>query len=78
MLTDALYLEAQLSPEEKEKEAKEVESSILEKGIIYFFYRPKVDIDTPTNIDDVQKLYLLLCPGIGAKEPTETSDRTKR
>jgi hypothetical protein len=70
--------EREVSPEEKKKEANEVESSILEKGIIYFFYRPKVDVETPTNIDDVQRLYLLLCPGLGAKEPTELTDRTKR
>lgn len=70
--------EREVSPEEKEKETKEIESSILEKGIIYFFYRPKVGVETPTNIDDVQKLYLLLCPGLGPKESTEVSDRTKR
>jgi len=38
------------------------EAKILEKGHIYFFYRPKVDHSEVHNIDDVQKLYILLSP----------------
>ncbi|KAI8384527.1 uncharacterized protein BYT42DRAFT_544418 [Radiomyces spectabilis] len=34
----------------------------LEKGHIYFFYRPKVDADEVGSIDDVQKAYMILKP----------------
>ncbi|KAG2179180.1 hypothetical protein INT43_002030 [Umbelopsis isabellina] len=35
----------------------------LEKGHIYFFYRPKVDVeDSVESIDEVQKLYMVLKP----------------
>jgi len=36
---------------------------IIEKGLIYFFYRPKVGLDHAEGIEDVQKLYILLWPG---------------
>lgn len=34
----------------------------VEKGDIYFFYRPKVNTQQVDNIDDVQRLYLVLVP----------------
>lgn len=34
----------------------------VEKGDIYFFYRPKVNIQRVDNIDDVQRLFLVLVP----------------
>jgi hypothetical protein len=34
-------------------------SSILEKGHIYFFYRPKVNTTEVSSLNDVQKLYIL-------------------
>jgi len=37
-------------------------SSILEKGHIYFFYRPKVELTEVHSFEDVQRLYLVLVP----------------
>jgi len=49
----------------KRKTPKTTEASVrdvLEKGHIYFFYRPKVDVDNARNFEDVQRLYILLWP----------------
>jgi len=48
----------------KATEEKKVihESKLLEKGHIYFFYRPKVERHDAHSTDDVQKLYMLLKP----------------
>ncbi|OKL56688.1 hypothetical protein UA08_07991 [Talaromyces atroroseus] len=37
-------------------------SSILEKGIIYFFFRPRVNVDEPHSIDDVARSFFVLRP----------------
>ena len=37
-------------------------SSILEKGIIYFFFRGRVGIDEPNSINDVARSYIVLRP----------------
>jgi hypothetical protein len=37
-------------------------SPILEKGIFYFFFRPRVNTEDVSSINDVQKSYLLLRP----------------
>lgn len=37
-------------------------SDTIESGDIYFFYRPKVDLDQPRGIDDVQRFFLVLVP----------------
>lgn len=43
-------------------------SSILEKGIIYFFFRGRVNIDEPQGVDDIARSYIVLRPlPIGAK-----------
>ncbi|RJP17541.1 MAG: hypothetical protein C4520_16385 [Candidatus Abyssobacteria bacterium SURF_5] len=36
--------------------------STLEKGDIYFFYRPKVEEESPESREDVQRLYMVLHP----------------
>lgn len=47
----------------KATEKKEIhESKLLEKGHIYFFYRPKVEHHEAHNAEDVQKLYMVLRP----------------
>jgi len=38
------------------------EGSTLEKGFIYFFYRPKVGLEEAQGIDDVQRLLIILWP----------------
>jgi len=54
-----------IKKEEKhpKKNKKETEPEILEKGLIYFFYRPKVGIKEAHGPEDVQKMYFLLWPG---------------
>ncbi|KAL2761073.1 hypothetical protein ACRALDRAFT_2039571 [Sodiomyces alcalophilus JCM 7366] len=47
---------------EKPHEDPNVPSSILEKGIIYVFYRPRVNVTDPESLQDVARSYLLLRP----------------
>ncbi|CZR57664.1 uncharacterized protein PAC_07553 [Phialocephala subalpina] len=45
-----------------------IPSSILEKGIIYFFFRGRVGIEDPQGIEDVARSYIVLRPlPLGAK-----------
>ena len=37
-------------------------SSILEKGIIYFFFRGRVGIDEPSNVSEIARSYIVLRP----------------
>lgn len=37
-------------------------TNYVEKGDIYFFYRPKVNTQTIQNLDDVQRLHVVLAP----------------
>lgn len=37
-------------------------STILEKGIIYFFFRGRVGIDHPSKVDDIARSYIILRP----------------
>ena len=37
-------------------------SSILEKGIIYFFFRGRVGIDEPSDVNDLARSYMVLRP----------------
>lgn len=34
----------------------------IERGHIYFFYRPKVELEDVSSIDDVQRFHILLVP----------------
>ncbi|KAK3393975.1 hypothetical protein B0H63DRAFT_459634 [Podospora didyma] len=45
-----------------EPREESVPSSILEKGIIYFFIRGRVGIDDPSSVDDIARSYMLLRP----------------
>eukprot|EP00249_Psilotum_nudum_P012583 c23867_g1_i1 orf=85-600(-) len=38
---------------------------IQERGEIFFFYRPKINKEDPSSIDDVQRMYLVLRPESG-------------
>jgi hypothetical protein len=40
----------------------ETPASILEKGIIYFFFRGRVGIDDPSSISDIARSYMVLRP----------------
>lgn len=37
-------------------------TKIIEKGDIYFFYRNKVEVERARNLDDIQRLYLVMVP----------------
>lgn len=55
---------------------------VLERGNIYFAYRPKVDEEEPEGLGDVQRLYVVLGPqegrhrliSVGAKRMPEVGD----
>ncbi|MCJ1422523.1 hypothetical protein MMC29_000403 [Sticta canariensis] len=47
---------------ESSKRDESTPSSIFEKGIIYFFFRGRVGIDEPSNVDDVARSYIVLRP----------------
>ncbi|KAJ7496530.1 hypothetical protein FB451DRAFT_1074549 [Mycena latifolia] len=51
----------------EEEEAHKVEDGArdvgtTERGHVYFFFRPRVQIDDPSSIDDVKTLHMLLVP----------------
>jgi hypothetical protein len=66
----------QQDEEEKESQAKDTNgsaetakardgatpASILEKGIIYFFFRGRVGIDDPSSVNDLARSYIVLRP----------------
>lgn len=39
-----------------------VSSNILEKGIVYFFFRPRVNVEKPESIGDVARSFIVLRP----------------
>ncbi|KZT74930.1 hypothetical protein DAEQUDRAFT_659713 [Daedalea quercina L-15889] len=39
-----------------------VTAGTIERGHIYFFYRPKVELEEAHSVDDVQRFYILLVP----------------
>lgn len=43
-------------------EPEALPASILEKGIIYFFFRGRVGIDEPSNVDEIARSYIVLRP----------------
>ena len=46
----------------KPAEEDDIPTSILEKGIIYFFMRGRVGIDKPSSVNDIARSYILLRP----------------
>lgn len=53
-------------------------SSILEKGLIYFFVRARVGMDDPSGVQDIARSYIVLRPlPHGAKLAAGTLDDTK-
>ncbi|TDZ99582.1 hypothetical protein C8034_v000052 [Colletotrichum sidae] len=39
-----------------------VPSNVLEKGIVYFFFRARVNTDKPEEVDDIARSYIILRP----------------
>ncbi len=50
----------------------------IEKGHIYFFYRPKVDHKEAKSVDDVQRLEIVLTPGTRGKATSTSKKNTKK
>ncbi|ETS81858.1 hypothetical protein PFICI_06860 [Pestalotiopsis fici W106-1] len=50
------------SAEEPKAREGAVPASILEKGIIYFFFRGRVGIQDPSSVDDLARSYIVLRP----------------
>lgn len=48
--------------EKSSKREDSTPSSILEKGLIYFFFRGRVGIDEPSDVSDVARSYIVLRP----------------
>ena len=48
--------------EESTEREKSTPASILEKGIIYFFFRGRVGIDEPSDVNDIARSYIVLRP----------------
>ena len=48
--------------ETSSKREEATPSSILEKGIIYFFFRGRVGVTEPTNVADIARSYIILRP----------------
>ena len=48
--------------ETSSKREEAMPSSILEKGIIYFFFRGRVGVTEPTNVADIARSYMILRP----------------
>lgn len=44
------------------KRTDEHKSEVIERGNIYFFYRPKVQHETAEGLEDVQRFYMMLSP----------------
>ncbi|MFO7595033.1 MAG: hypothetical protein R6W92_01670 [Desulfocurvibacter africanus] len=59
----------------------------LEKGSVYFFYRPKVNEEEPSGLGDVERMYMVLSPGrrdrvrlavVGHKKLPDPSEKGRR
>ena len=47
---------------EKQSAEDNVPSNILEKGIVYFFIRGRVNIEEPSSVTDIQRSFMILRP----------------
>ena len=53
---------AENAVEDSSKREEATPSNILEKGIIYFFFRGRVGINEPTDVNDIARSYIVLRP----------------
>jgi len=56
------HIEVPPISEPRDKSDTHQEVHTLERGHIFFFYRPRVELEHAKNVDDVQKTYLLIAP----------------
>lgn len=60
--TGSKVSEADNAVEDSSKREEATPSSILEKGIIYFFFRGRVGINEPSDVNDIARSYIVLRP----------------
>ncbi|KAF9179357.1 hypothetical protein BGZ51_006956 [Haplosporangium sp. Z 767] len=65
------------SVKSEEQQAENGGPRVIEEGRAFFFYRPKMDVDTPSDVDDIQRLYMLLSPNGAAGRPA-TGEKVKQ
>ncbi|KAG0247543.1 hypothetical protein BG011_001320 [Mortierella polycephala] len=62
-----------------EQQAENGGPRVIEEGRAFFFYRPKIDVDTPSDVGDIQRLYMLLSPdGAVGRPATEDKDKVNQ
>lgn len=44
-------------------------AGLVEEGRVYFLYRPRVNVDHPTSVDDIQRFFMILAPTSRPKAP---------
>lgn len=49
-------------PEQQHEDAKRPDVQTLERGNVFFFYRPRVEEESPEGIEDVQRFQVVLRP----------------
>ncbi|PWY92666.1 BTB domain transcription factor [Aspergillus heteromorphus CBS 117.55] len=54
--------EAEAGVKTSHEREEKVASNVLEKGIIYFFYRPRVNVTDPQNVNEIARSFLVLRP----------------
>lgn len=60
--TGSKVSKAEDAVEDSSKREEATPSNILEKGIIYFFFRGRVGINEPTDVNDIARSYIVLRP----------------
>uniref|UniRef100_A0A8H7K3W8 Uncharacterized protein n=1 Tax=Bionectria ochroleuca TaxID=29856 RepID=A0A8H7K3W8_BIOOC len=61
-LEESLNKDEKREKEKTDNTASKQVDNILEKGIIYFFIRGRVNIDDPKTVDDIARTYIILRP----------------
>ncbi len=44
-------------------------AGLVEEGRVYFLYRPRVNVDHPTGVEDIQRFFMILAPTSRPKAP---------
>ena len=60
--TGSKVSEADNAVEDSSKREGVMPSNILEKGVIYFFFRGRVGIEVPTDVNEIARSYIVLRP----------------
>lgn len=58
----AAETEGEANPKEPLSTAVAKPEGLVEEGRVYFFYRPRVSVDHPTSVGDIQRFFMILAP----------------